>query len=401
MRTAKRQFSLLAFVLPLLISISSCGGGSSTGTNPPPAKAEFLYTIAFAGTPPNLNLQLLTFKVDPSSGALSGGSSIPWSGLYPSFAVDPASRYLYASVTGANGFGIFSIDAVTGVPTSSGGFLVQTGICGFGCPPVNDPGYVAVDPNGKYLFYGSSTFGLPSQQIGALTVNGTTGALNTVPGSPFPANQMPFFVLVHPSGQFVYTEDLSAAGPGGFVLQSVSGYAVDPTSGALAPVPQSPFIAPANSHVVGFAMHPSGKFLYAPRGATSGILGWSVDAMTGTLTTLPGSPFQPGITALDGSFDPAGKYFYVAGGATGGIIGFSVDSNTGFLTALSGSPFSAGSTLGVPTVDLSGRYVYATDFTTNGIVGFSLNSATGALTPLGNPTPASAHPGSLTIVKAP
>jgi 6-phosphogluconolactonase (cycloisomerase 2 family) len=149
------------------------------------------------------------------------------------------------------------------------------------------------------------------------------------------------------------------------------------------------------------AVHPSGNFLYATSGmAANGILGWSIDGTTGRLAVLPGSPFQLGVAIYGGAFDPSGKFLYASASA-GGILGFSVDANSGALTPIAGSPFASSSVLGGPTIEPSGRFLFAVDGKNSAIVGFSIDSATGALAPLGSPTAVSAHPMSLTVVKAP
>ena len=395
---ASRHLWPIICIPALLIAMSGCGAA------PPP---EFLYAVTLSGFPNSPSFQLSSFKVDSSTGVLSPASTIMLeSEIIPGIAVNPASTFLYLSDPSANVIDIFSISPITGAPTGNGGLLL-TVICPF-CPPNSGPGALALDPSGRFLYYGSSTVGLGAggvvQGIGALAVNSTTGALSGVAGSPFPADQVPFSVLVHPSGQFVYTENTNGVlSPGsGLSLGSISGFAVDSSTGALAPVPGSPFLAPANADVAGFAIHPSGKFLYAPTGlAANGILAWSVDAATGKLTVLPGSPFEAGVATFDAALDPEGKFLYVSAGATGGILGFNVDANSGALAPLASSPFSSGTALLGPVVDPSGRFLFAVDSRNSAIAGFSLDATTGALTALGNPTSVGAQPLSLTIVKAP
>lgn len=124
-------------------------------------------------------------------------------GAEAGIAVDPASRFLY--LTEPPAIDIFSIDPTTGAPAADGAFLLDV-ICAL-CAPQSGPGELAFAPSGKFLYYGSSTVGLGAggvvQGIGALAVNSATGALSGVVGSPFPADQVPISVLVHPSGQFV------------------------------------------------------------------------------------------------------------------------------------------------------------------------------------------------------
>jgi DNA-binding beta-propeller fold protein YncE len=185
----------------LLIAMSGCGSGS------PP---EFLYLVSVSASPNSpVTQSLSSFKVDSSTGALSPTSTIML-GSEAGIAVDPASRFLY--LTDPPVIDIFSIDPTTGAPTGNGGLLLT--VIGL---PSSGPGALAFAPSGKFLYYGSSTVGLGAggvvQGIGALAVNSATGELSTVSGSPFPADQVPISVLVHPSGQFVYTEN-AALSPG-------------------------------------------------------------------------------------------------------------------------------------------------------------------------------------------
>jgi 6-phosphogluconolactonase (cycloisomerase 2 family) len=254
-----------------------------------------------------------------------------------------------------------------------------------------------MDPDGNFLFYGSSTIGGVTEGVGSLAVNAGTGGLSVVPGSPFAVNNVPFMVASHPTGKFLYTADL---GPllGGFTLQSVSAFSVDAVTGALSPV-NSPYPAPANSTVHGLVIHPSGNFVYAPAGPSVGILGWSV-GQDGSLTSLPGSPFAPGIAAVNGTFDPTGKFFYLSGSLGGGILGYSVNSADGSLAPLAGSPFGVGSTFASPTLDPSGQFLFAGDFQNQAVAEFRVDGNSGALTSVGS-TPTSGIPETLVVVQAP
>lgn len=390
--------------LALLTIACACGSGSSNVISPPP-NPNFLYALTVSDPQPNLSFQLSNLRVDSSTGALGSPLTTTFgSEFVPGIAVEPDSKYLYASYpsnVSTNAIGIFTIAPDTGVPTQTSSFLLDS-ICVF-CTPVSGPGELALSPSGKFLYYASSTLGGGiAQGIGALAVDSATGTLSAVTGSPFPADQAPFTVRVHPSGQFLYTENIDASGANIVGLQSLSGFSVDSSTGALAPVPGSPFAPPVSASIGGLAIHPSGKFLYAASGVSAnGILAWNIDSATGGLTSLAGSPFQAGAAIFGAAFDPSGKFLYATAELPGGILGFNVDPNSGALTPIPGSPFSVGSFLGGATVEPSGRFLFAEDESNHAIVGFSIDSATGALAALGSPAPLSARPISLTIVKAP
>ncbi len=256
---------------------------------------------------------------------------------------------------------------------------------------------------GEFSYYGSNTFGSGiSEGIGALTINSATGALNLVPGSPFPADDVPYGILVHPSGRFIYTENTLNQAVLPFPLHSISGFSVDSGTGALAPVPGSPFTPPANADLTGFEFQPSGNFLYASTGtAANGLLAWSVDSTTGALTALPESPFAAGTPLAGVMIDLSGKFLYALNGPVGGISGFAIDAASGVLTPMSGSPFGAGAAIGSQVVDPSGRVLVAGDDKNRAITLFTIDSSTGALTPLGSPTSIGSVPVSLVMATAP
>jgi 6-phosphogluconolactonase len=398
-----KSFWPVVCISVLIAGMLGCGTGSFSAATQQSSKPEFLYVTAATGPVTSPTFQLSTFKIDSSSGALSATSTMPLTQIVTGIAADSSSKFLYLSSPSplASFVGIYSIDATSGAPTSDGSLLL-TSVCAF-CPPPSEPGALALNPTGNLLYYGSSSLGIGvAQGVGALTLDSSTGGLTPVPGSPFPAEQAPFLVAVHPSGQFVYTEDASGIGLVGLALENISAFSVGSGTGALSPVQGSPFTPPTTGDVAGFAMHPSGKFLYVTTGrAANGILAWSIDAITGELTNLPGSPFQPGVASFGGTFDPAGKFFYVSAGGDGGIDGFSVDSNSGALTPLASSPFASGSVMSDPVVDPSGNFLFTVDALNSAITGFSVDATTGALTELGNPAMLNGQTGLMTIVKAP
>ena len=128
----------LAGIAALLAIMPGCGGGSSGGTVTPPAKPDFLYAITISGLPPNFGINLLSYKVDAATGALSSTSTTPLSQFTVGLAVDPAAKSLYLSSLFPPAIDTFSIDASTGVPTQIGALSLNV-VCAL-CPPQSAPG---------------------------------------------------------------------------------------------------------------------------------------------------------------------------------------------------------------------------------------------------------------------
>jgi DNA-binding beta-propeller fold protein YncE len=91
--------------------------------------------------------------------------------------------------------------------------------------PEHGPGWLAIDPSGRYLYVVNHT----SQSISAFSVNWNSGELNTVVTSPFATAAKPSSVEVNPDGT-----GLSVAH---FQDSTVSYFRIDPATGALAPEP--------------------------------------------------------------------------------------------------------------------------------------------------------------------
>src|SRR5205085_6437734 len=88
------------------------------------------------------------------------------------------------------------------------------------------PQAIATDPTGRFLYVSNGT----SKNMSAYSINLSTGALTPVPGSPFP--DAGGKIAMDPKGRLVYAKTGTSA---------VSVYSPNFFTGALTPVPGSPF----------------------------------------------------------------------------------------------------------------------------------------------------------------
>ena len=226
-------------------------------------------------------------------------------------------------------------------------------------------------------------------QILGFTVNPATGVLSAPTTTPGPAGSLgiPSLGIVSLSTLgFVYVTDPQKS--------QIDGFAVNNSTGALSPLPGSPFPLPSPFGLPGLGegmvADSQGKFLYV---ANVGINAFSINAATGALTSIASPPITSG-SGLEVTIDPFGKFLYSADGSQ--ISAFTIDSNTGVLTAVAGSPFALPVT-GVDatdlTVDSTGHFVYVIansvpiGGSNNYVLGFSIDTASGGLTPIaGSPS---------------
>jgi DNA-binding beta-propeller fold protein YncE len=119
----------------------------------------------------------------------------------------------------------FAVDSTTGALTQIASLPFAAG---------KDPGHIASDPAGKFLFSANSQ----DNTVSAFTIDGSSGALTPIVGSPFSAGGGPVTLAVDTTGAFVYVGMQPPATTG---TQGLSVFSVNATSGALTPVAGSPF----------------------------------------------------------------------------------------------------------------------------------------------------------------
>ena len=186
-------------------------------------------------------LQLAGFSIDSATGALSavpGSSVLPMISsnsdtLFNMMAIDPNGKFLYAGYefdVGNVGFdgavATYSIDASSGALTAVPGSPFSVG---------GVPNSVAIDASGSFLIVSISPRlgGAPGNCLAVLSIDAGTGALASVPGSPFgPQSCGP--VTADPSEPIVYAGVGSATGPAAVLVLSL-----DQTTGALATIGQT------------------------------------------------------------------------------------------------------------------------------------------------------------------
>jgi 6-phosphogluconolactonase (cycloisomerase 2 family) len=355
-----QRFSKAVLPFSLALALAGCGSSGKKVSSPGP---EVLYGFASTSL---LNLAINT-TINPST----GGFGTVTSGAAPFFANSTAivanNQFLYASNSYINSlpnngsqifaYSISSTDGTLTPITGSPFFLFA--------PPTFIEG-LAITPNGQFL-YGADASGF----IYAFNIDSGTGAPTLIQGSPYTSGPNPQLV-VDPTGKFLYVSDDSDPTDG--VLAYMIG-----ASGALTPVPGSPFLIPGPNGGTSepFGIVATGGFVYTA--LLNQVAAFSIDSTTGALTSVSGSPFSAG----NGTsfFAVSNSYLYAVNVNDGTVSGYRMNSSSGALTPLSGSPFgSGGETL---ATDPSGQYLYLGTF--KGVQGYDIDSTTGALT-LGSAT---------------
>lgn len=350
-----------AIPLILILTLVLAGCGSHASLCPSSASATCATQPASYVYASGVNGQVAAFPVNISTGALGAPSATP--GPSPSLGMAAVNNtFLYASQSKSDG----SIDgweidpntgklsSVAGSPFSLGAFTLPAALA-------------ATDNVGPFLYVADVA------KIDAFQIE-SVGVLSAVPGSPFAAG-INLYLALDPHDRFLFAAN---DGPPASVL----GFSIDPSTGALTPVPGASF--PVTSNQTGpiqlgqIVVDATGKFVYVPVTFSNEVVAFSIES-NGALTPVPGSPFATGITPL--SMTSVKNFLYVSNAM--GISGYSIDGNSGVLTPLAGSPFAIHAT--PITTDSSGNYLYAS--AAAGMLSFRIDPSTGALMQIGSTAP--------------
>jgi 6-phosphogluconolactonase len=376
----RRILAVMAVVIILLLAglSLSCGSSSSVSIKGPDHNA-------YVTLPTNGSVALL--HIDGATGVITLGAQTPQVvGTTPTgLALLPSKKFLYAVNSLSNSISIFNV-ALDGVLTLSG---TPTPVGGSG------PAAAVIDPSGSYLLV-TNNF---TNNVSVFSIDPGSGALSLV-GSPVFAHSDPSEILFTHSGKFVYVTNPS--------IGMVTGFSF--SNGVLSPVPNSPVSSGAGAF--GLAVDGSDSFLYVanpsasnppPYATTVGnISGFNIDPTTGALTnTILGSPFTAtngtGPTAI--TVDPSGRFVYaVTTGSSFSIWCFAIDPTNGQLVAVTNSPFSLAAGNLFALIDPSGNYFYIGSQSGNGIAGYTYNASTGVPTAIaGSPFPTGVAPGKMVL----
>jgi YVTN family beta-propeller protein len=161
-----------------------------------------------------------------SGGAMTLSSDSPYkAGVKPSAIVsDPTNRFLYVTD--------FASNEIIGYTIQSGStldFLIngpfKTG---------NEPNAISIDPRGKYLYVSNGLDSTVSAYVIDLTTGTPSAAVNVTGSQQNSTDTTPVAIIVDPAlGRFVYTANQQG--------NSVSGFVLNPTTGALKATISGPY----------------------------------------------------------------------------------------------------------------------------------------------------------------
>jgi 6-phosphogluconolactonase len=301
----------------------------------------------------------------------------------PSFvAVHPNGKYLYAvnEVGDFNGqksgaISSFEIDHKSGKLK----FLNQVSTHGAG------PCFVSLDKDGRFVlvanYDGGSVATFEIEPDGSLSLaKGFVQHAGNGVDKERQEGPHAHWIGISPDNRFALVADLG--------LDDVLVYKFDDVQGKLTPHTPPYAQVKGGSGPRHLAFAPNGKFAYLVTEMASTVVAFSWNAEKGTLNTLQTLPMLPkdynGVKeAAEITVHPNGKFVYASNrGSANSIAAYKVDGAKGTLTPIGIFP-TGGKIPRHFTIDPTGKFLIAANADSNNLVTFKIDEATGALTPTG------------------
>ncbi len=288
---------------------------------------------------------VLTYAIDPATGALKPVSSSPLAESFPYISLDTSGRYLFGASYGAH---LVSVNAV-----SSDGHVSPEPLQVI--PIGRNAHSIRVDATNRFVYVPT----LGSDQIFQFTFDEKSGRL---------ASNTPAVVLQPPMTgprHFVISRDNRHLYALSELRGTVTTYALDATTGLLCEVSSASGIAPNAGLIPGaprlsvggpgappprnvekdiwaadLHLTPNGKFLYMSERTGSTLGAFAVDEQSGKLSYAGSTPTerQPRGFAID----PAGKYLVATGEKSAMISAYAIDPGEGALRPIGRYPAGEG-----------------------------------------------------------
>jgi 6-phosphogluconolactonase len=320
---------------------------------------------------------IYSFRFNPETGAV-GPAELAVNTENPSFlAIDPQGKYLYA-VNEIDTFNGKSAGAVSVYEIEQSGKLkLQQQVSSQGAGPA----HLSLDNAGKFLLvanYNGGNFAIfPVKEDGGL---GHFTAFIQDEGSGLDPNRQSephaHFIQATMDSRFVMVADLGT--------DRIMIFKFDASNGSLTPgipafIELQPGAGPRH-----FTFSPSGTSLYVLNELSSSVAVFDFDPATAayrsrqTISTLPEN-FEGNNTAAQILVDMEGRFLYASNRGDNSIVQYAIDSDHGELKTVNWTP-SGGRTPRNFAIDPTGRWLFAANQDSDNIILFRIDQENGRLT---------------------
>src|SRR5438552_911284 len=372
MKNMRRTLAVLLVLSAQLVLFSSAQISSKAA-----ASSQYLAYVGTYTTKTN-SKGMYVFRFDATTGKLSA-IGIAAETRDPSWvAVHPNGKFLYA----ANEAGKSSTVSAFAIDAKNGKLTILNQLPSLG----EDPCYLSFDKTGKYVLvanYSSGTIavfpiladGRLGEHTAMLKDQGATG-----PNKERQEGPHAHWIEVSSDNRFAFVADLG--------LDAILSYRFDASKGSL--TPNKPFFLRPLTAGVGprhATFSPGGGHFYVLSEINSTVTAFAYAPDHGVFGYLGGVPMLPAgfegrNDAAEIAVNPNGKFLYASNRGHDSIAVFAIEPSKGTLTFVAHVP-TGGKEPRHFAIDPSGKYLLAENQLSNNIVVFKIDPATGGLTPTG------------------
>jgi 6-phosphogluconolactonase len=254
--------------------------------------------------------------------------------------------------------------------------------------PGGTPAFLVLTPDGKYLYAS-----VENQTVAGFTINQTTGALTAVSGSPTTATGTAYYgIAVDPSETHLYVSDDTTPA-------AVHVFPISSTTGAIS-APTNYTTSPSQTGAYGISVSQDGNYVYMGAQGSANIVYWSNSSgtLSGQTQIATGATTPAPWGTL---FSASGSVFYANLYGSNEVGAYTYNSSTGGLTAVTGSPFSTGSSTGpkMLALDPDKAFLFVSLYSSGQLAEFTIDQTTGALSSLTTIASGGATPTNIAVVK--
>jgi 6-phosphogluconolactonase (cycloisomerase 2 family) len=282
-------------------------------------QGKFLFVVNGDGQA-NLANTLTVFQINQSTGDLTKVSTYPTGSKPWASAVDPSGRFVYVRCDGV--ISAFSLNGTTGALLPLGTSTITT---------TGGTGEVLVHPSGQYLF----TVGRSSDQLQVFNLNPATGGLSLNSSYGMATGTGPLALALSHSGEYLFTK--SEGAPGGAAQECVVyGFYLDVQTGGLTPLAGTSTGLQQADAYHGVSGNPTQPVIYITLATSDNdYAAYALNLVTGQLSALSGSTYDLfGGTGSDSLVvSRKGDWGFMTDYTGGRIAVGAVDPTTGVLTS--------------------------------------------------------------------
>ena len=290
--------------------------------------------------------RVLTYAIDPKTGALTQKASAPLPDSMPYVSTDTTGRFLFTASYGGDKIAVSPINP-SGLVEAAAIQVIPTG---------RNAHAILADRTNKFVYV--PTLGANhvlqfrfDAKTGKLTPN-EPAAVNARPGDGprhlvFSANNKYLYVLNELTGNII---QFAIDAKKGTLTEVTSVPSVPADSGLVPGKPQAPAGTPAAAAATAddkpkiwaadIQLMPNGKFLYSTERTLSKIALFSVDPGTGKLTYVANFPTEKQPRGI--RIDPTGAYLVASGEKSDRLAVYKIDQANGKLTEVGRYPVGNG-----------------------------------------------------------